>query len=416
MSDLDLRIVFRSDLLAAGWPERTVDGLFRRCGRREPGCRRTYVFVRDLEQPSADRGLSAPARSDPPTTIGGGVGSVYIIPRGEGKSRRFHVRFKLGNQDVHYAGSFRRRADAVLRQQWISGLIASGHGKDIRKIIRAHETNAITVTEAGKRWLTTRIDISKSTKRIHGDSLRRLEGLIGDVAVAELTVDQIAAAIAKVAEDHKRSTVRKSLNVLQQVLDHQDLVPNPARSPKIRLPRQQRVTISPPETEHVEAVVRLLPARYRLPVLALDATGMRISELCNLTWDDIDEHHGRWRVRPEASKTGVPRWIDPVDVDIHAAVCALVPREDRVGAAKVFSDLEDTRLRTAITRACKALGVPGWSPHSLRHRRISLLVLRGTPVPRVSAYVGHARGSMTIDTYSHVLINDSEVDYTALLA
>ena len=30
-------IAFRADLLRAGWPERTVDGVFRRCGRREPG-------------------------------------------------------------------------------------------------------------------------------------------------------------------------------------------------------------------------------------------------------------------------------------------------------------------------------------------------------------------------------------------
>src|SRR6185437_3858439 len=246
---------------------------------------------------------------------------------------------------------------------------------------------ALTVSEAGKLWLRSRIDIKDSTKRIHGDSLRRLEDLIGDVLITELTVDEIAQAIARLAEDHKASTVRKSLNVLQQTLDHHELFPNPARSPKIKLPRQKRVTISPPETEHVEAVMRVLPSRYRLPVLALDATGMRIEELCGLVWGDIDEPGGRWRVRAENSKTSVPRWIDPVDLDIHAAVCALKPREDRQRNERVFDGLADTRLRTAITRACKATGTPHWSPHDLRHRRISLLVLRGTPIPRVSAYV-----------------------------
>jgi integrase len=45
-----------------------------------------------------------------------------------------------------------------------------------------------------------------------------------------------------------------------------------------------------------------------------------------------------------------------------------------------------------------------------------LLVLRGTPIPRVSAYVGHARGSMTLDVYSHVLLEASELEYAALLA
>jgi integrase len=175
------------------------------------------------------------------------------------------------------------------------------------------------------------------------------------------------------------------------------------------------VQITPPETGHVEAVVLALPARYRLPVLALDATGMRISELVSLTWGDVDEPAGRWRVRPDASKTGMARWVDPVDPDIHAAVCALTPREDHDLDARVFPYLEDARLRTAITRACKATGTPHWSPHDLRHRRVSLLVLRGTPIPRVSAYVGHARGSMTLDTYAHVLLEPTELDYTALL-
>ena len=92
------------------------------------------------------------------------------------------------------------------------------------------------------------------------------------------------------------------------------------------------------------------------------------------------------------------------------------PREDRDPAGRVFPALDPAALCTAITRACTATGTPHWSPHDLRHRRISLLVLRGTPIPRVAAYVGHARGSMTIDTYAHVLLEASELDYAALIA
>ena len=42
--------------------------------------------------------------------------------------------------------------------------------------------------------------------------------------------------------------------------------------------------MQPPTADHVEAVLRLLPTKYRLPVLVLDATGMRIGELEALTW------------------------------------------------------------------------------------------------------------------------------------
>jgi integrase len=69
----------------------------------------------------------------------------------------------------------------------------------------------------------------------------------------------------------------------------------------------------------------------------------------------------------------------------------------------------------ALKRACTAAGIPRFSPHDLRHRRISLLVLRGVAIPRVSANVGHLWGSMTLDTYSHVLLDDSELDHGALV-
>jgi hypothetical protein len=41
------------------------------------------------------------------------------------------------------------------------------------------------------------------------------------------------------------------------------------------------------------------------------------------------------------------------------------------------------RLRTALTRAATAAGVPVFSPHDLRHRRVSLLHLAGAPWARI---------------------------------
>jgi integrase len=57
----------------------------------------------------------------------------------------------------------------------------------------------------------------------------------------------------------------------------------------------------------------------------------------------------------------------------------LGPREDRNLEARLFADSRADALRTSIAKACKAAGVPLLSPHDLRHRRISLLHLRGEP-------------------------------------
>jgi integrase len=109
-------------------------------------------------------------------------------------------------------------------------------------------------------------------------------------------------------------------------------------------------------------------------------------------------------------------WVD-LHPELDATIKAtLPPREDRDPAAKLFGESKSTALRTAITRACKALGIPEFSPHELRHRRISLLHLRGIPWARIGEYVGQKDLAVTANTYTHVLADETELDYGALLA
>ena len=74
------------------------------------------------------------------------------------------------------------------------------------------------------------------------------------------------------------------------------------------------------------------------------------------------------------------------------------------------------RLRTAIARACTAAGVPAFSPDDLRHRRISLLHLSGVPWARIGEHVGQRNLAVTANTYTHVLVDENEIDYTVLLS
>jgi len=94
---------------------------------------------------------------------------------------------------------------------------------------------------------------------------------------------------------------------------------------------------------------------------------------------------------------------------------ALGPREDRDPDARLFADSGSDALRTSIAKACRALGIPLWSPHDLRHRRISLLHLRGVPWVRIGAQVGERDLAVTANTHSHVMLDEGELDYAALL-
>jgi integrase len=168
--------------------------------------------------------------------------------------------------------------------------------------------------------------------------------------------------------------------------------------------------VTPPTAEHVEAAVRLLPTRYRLPALVLDASGMRVGEFEQLTWGDVDEPRGRWRVSAGVAKTEAARWVTPPPLLFEAAM-ALVPRDDRAPERRVFQGFGSDKFRTALTRACTAAGIPTFSPHDFRHRRVSLLHLGGMPWARIGELVGHGDLVATARTYTHVVASEDEVDY-----
>jgi integrase len=99
----------------------------------------------------------------------------------------------------------------------------------------------------------------------------------------------------------------------------------------------------------------------------------------------------------------------------EAIEATLPPREDRDPEAPLFPGVGADRLRTAIARACKAAAVPVWSPHDLRHRRISLLHRQGRSWAEVARFVGQRKLSLTADTYTHVMSDGAELDYASLM-
>lgn len=188
------------------------------------------------------------------------------------------------------------------------------------------------------------------------------------------------------------------------VLDHHGVQPNPARDPRVKLPRNERPVIEPPSAEHLGALLARVAPRYRLALVVLEATGMRVGELERLAWGDVDRTQGRWRV--SAGKTAAARrWVN-VPPDVFAAVEELMAVEDRDPDVAVFPDASQARLRTDMARACRAAGVPTFSPHDLRHRRISIWHRHGISWAQIGQWVGQRDLSTTANIYTHVLVGE----------
>lgn len=327
---------------------------------------------------------------------------------------RFHVKFRTGGREsrIRHAGAFRTLREAQERRRWVDGELAAMRVPDLDAIRHGPE-RASTLAEVAERWMASRIDVAESTRTVHGVALKRATDVLGNRPVDEITADEVAALIASLAVTHKRGSITKTLTYLRNVIDHAGVEPNPARDRRVRLPREEKGEIEPPEDYQVVAVLGACAPKYRLALVVLDATGMRVGELESLRWGDVDEGRGRWRVSRDRSKTRKPRWVQ-VPPDVFAAVLALRAREDRDAEGLVFPDVTQERLRTDVARACRATGTPAWSPHDLRHRRISLWHREGVDWANIGEWVGQRRLSTTADTYTHVVMGP-EVDYASWL-
>jgi integrase len=334
-------------------------------------------------------------------------------------SPRHRVYYRLGGREYppRYAGSFRVHRDALARKAWVTGELAAQRVPDVRALTSAEPARAPTVAEAAKRWQASRVDWAEATRTAARGNIRRALPYLGARRLDELTPADAAGLVVYLHEHGaRRETIRKSLGALAMVLDHAEVTPNAFRNKTaVRLPREEAEEINPPTAAHVAGVLRVIATKYRLPLVVLDATGMRVGELEGLRWGDVDEPRGRWRVRAELNHNRRARWVEP-RADVFAAVVALTAREDRDPAALVFAgDANQAALRTAVTRACKHAGVPHWHPHDLRHRRVSLLHREGVVWAHIGALVGQKDIAVTANTYTHVLMDDAEISLAEYL-
>ena len=127
----------------------------------------------------------------------------------------------------------------------------------------------------------------------------------------------------------------------------------------------------------------------------LALTGARLSEILNLTWDEIDE--GGASVRLEDSKTG-PRtvWLGPEAANVLAGL----PRDE--ASARVFpEDLTSTRLYSFWVGIREQAGLPGLRIHDCRHTWASQGVINGVGLTTVGRLLGH-RQRETTAIYAHL--------------
>jgi integrase len=257
---------------------------------------------------------------------------------------------------------------------------------------------------------------------------------LGHRRIGSLGVENVADLIGELrAAGRSPKTTANALATLQSVLrfarrrgwitaDPVELL-EPQERPRPRR-RRQRVL----GRAEIERLLAACPPGGRLLIATALFSGLRISELLGLIWEDVDFTAGLIRVRAQLSRAhrGEPARRVPPKTPASVREVPLVEQLAHLLAAHkqatpfaasgdwVFATGRGTPhghrnvaqrvLRSAADSAL--LNGDGWPPlrfHDLRHTFASHLIIDlGLDVAQVSRILGHARITITLDTYTHL--------------
>jgi integrase len=334
--------------------------------------------------------------------------SLTITTRQTGSGPRYVVRYRLGGRSfpVVHAGSFKTLKEAKALRDLVAGELANRRNPaELLRAMLVAPAPTLTVERWGERFLASRIDIDTNTTRNYRTALRKVGETFGTRDPAMITVDEVAAWVSELAATHKPGTVQQYLIAFRLLLDYAGLEENPARDPRVKLPKRVREEPNPPTGEQLLAILDAIGPKWRLLFVTIEQGALRLGEAVGLRWADVDAANLRLRLPRSATKRDKARWIYLPEwlIDAIEATC---PLEDRVPDRTVFGGITEASAYQAMTRACTIAKTGHFHPHDLRHRRLTIWHQAGVPARELAERAGHSRPSMTLDVYSHVMPPD----------
>jgi len=204
------------------------------------------------------------------------------------------------------------------------------------------------------------------------------------------------------------NTVGTLRQILQIAVDKGVRYTNPAASIKRTRIRQKQLVL--PSQEQFAALVSEIRKVPFGPGLAsadlvefLAFGGFRKGEAKHITWADCDFVREEVVVRGDpvsGTKNSLVRRVPMIPEMRQLLVRLRSERTDEVPGARVMRVAE---CQGALTRACRALGIPRITHHDLRHLFATRCIESGVDIPTVSRWLGHKDGgALAMKTYGHL--------------
>lgn len=314
----------------------------------------------------------------------------------------------------------------------------SQQGYDVKDII-TKDKDKITVKELMDLWLETKkTTVSPLTYAFYKEIVPEISKELGDKKARQLKPEHIELMDNNTVDKGKSSTTaRHYYNVLNiaynWAITRGYVIKNPCALVEKPKKNKKEMKVYTEEQLH-KLLERIKKMTCYIPVMLAVTTGMRLGEVCGLTWDCVNLQQGYLEIKKQLQEVngklellplktaGSNRKIILLNYTINALTSLKEKQEENknylgdnycnVGYVVCKNNGEpyapsyvgrNYRRVLKEYKICEELGIPIIRFHDLRHTHATLMLKANIHPKIVADRLGHSNIKMTLDTYSHIL-------------
>ena len=170
--------------------------------------------------------------------------------------------------------------------------------------------------------------------------------------------------------------------------------------------KQSKIPKNPPRFLDKAEIERILSAasdKMKLIILTFIYTGMRISELINLRWQDIN--FTRKEITVQSHDNFQPKDYEARVIPLHDNLFKVLEAVKQENGTAFLNDYEEQYtndiLEKKFRKLTKKANITNCTPHTLRHTYASHLIMSGVDLVTVKELLGHS-SIVTTMIYAHL--------------
>lgn len=267
---------------------------------------------------------------------------------------------------------------------------------------------SVSVTEWIGKWLQTYVKPNLAYKtyesyRIVANILSTHFPELNDTPVNEFDTYQAQCIINSLADKYARSTLCTLRVIFHESYCYAEEIPslNAQQIGKLKIPKSARVKIvramtRPEQTAVEEAAHTVLLGHIAIFFLR---TGLRLSELCRLDWDDYNPRNRTIKVKKSKTAAGI-RFV-PLCEDAQKILVSQrkSSSDNAIFHSSTGKRVTETVLKKLAVRLRRESGVTFLTTHVYRHTFATRALEDGMNVKALSRILGHTNVAFTMQRY-----------------